>query len=111
MAPRLQHPGHWRRPLHDPRRPRRYCHRRRPHHALRQVPGGTPPMKALSLDRYIARESAIHAADARIKFVLVVASILSVSLLPIGSFVALALASGVLVLLSSIAGLGPLPLD
>lgn len=67
-------------------------------------------MKALSLDRYIARESAIHATDARIKFVLVVAFILSVSLLPTGSFVALALAWVALVALSSIAGLGPLRL-
>jgi cobalt/nickel transport system permease protein len=64
-------------------------------------------MKTISLDRYIARESSIHAADARIKFVLVVGFILSLSLLPIGSFAALAIGWLALVLLSSIARLGP----
>ena len=46
----------------------------------------------LDLDRYIARESPLHRADARLKFLLAVAFIVAVSLLPTGSFAALAIA-------------------
>ena len=43
----------------------------------------------LDLDRYVARDSPLHRADARLKFVLTVGFILAISLLPIGAFLAL----------------------
>ena len=46
----------------------------------------------MDLDRAIARDSPLHRADPRLKFVAVVATILSISLLPVGAFAALALA-------------------
>lgn len=46
----------------------------------------------MQLDRYVERESPVHHADARLKFVVTVGFILSLSLLPIGSFVALGIA-------------------
>lgn len=49
----------------------------------------------------------MHRADARLKFVLVVGFILSVSLLPVGSFAALGMAWLVLVAVSFLARLGP----
>lgn len=49
-------------------------------------------MSTLTLDRYLVRESAVHAADARLKFVVTVGFILSLSLLPVGAFVALGMA-------------------
>jgi cobalt/nickel transport system permease protein len=53
----------------------------------------------MDLDRYIERDSPVHAADARLKFLVTIAFILSLSLLPIGSFVAIAIAwVGLLVL-------------
>ena len=65
----------------------------------------------LDLDRYIARESPLHAADARLKFLLTIAFIVAVSLLPTGSFAALAIAWAALVVLSATAGLGPFRLS
>ena len=54
----------------------------------------------MDLDRYIARESPIHAADARLKFIATVAFIVTVSLLPVGSFLALGLAELVVIAVS-----------
>jgi cobalt/nickel transport system permease protein len=65
----------------------------------------------LDLDRYIARESPIHAADARLKFLLTIAFIVAIGLLPVGSFVAIAIAWAALVVLSATAGLGPFRLS
>ncbi|MCU0479385.1 MAG: hypothetical protein MUE92_11715, partial [Chloroflexi bacterium] len=64
----------------------------------------------LNLDRYLARDSIVHRVDPRLKFVLTVAFILSISLLPVGSFVALGIAWLALVALSTLARLGPLRL-
>jgi energy-coupling factor transporter transmembrane protein EcfT len=61
----------------------------------------------LDLDRYIARESPLHAADARLKFLLTIAFIVAIGLLPTGSFAAIGIAWAVLVALSATAGLGP----
>ncbi len=68
-------------------------------------------MSGFQLDRYIERDSPIHDADGRLKFVLVIGFILSVSLLPIGSFLALGLAWVVLVVFAMVARLGPLRLS
>jgi cobalt/nickel transport system permease protein len=43
----------------------------------------------VQLDRFLERDSPLHRADARLKFVATVAFILSLSLLPVGSFAAL----------------------
>lgn len=64
-------------------------------------------MSGLALDRYLPRESGIHALDARVKFVLTVGFILAVSLLPVGSFLALAIAWLAVALVSAGAKLGP----
>jgi cobalt/nickel transport system permease protein len=64
-------------------------------------------MSSFTLDRYIPRSSPVHAAEPRLKLALVVAFILAISLLPIGSFVALAIAFVLLVALSTMARLGP----
>jgi cobalt/nickel transport system permease protein len=61
----------------------------------------------LQLDRYIARTSRLHTADARLKFLLTVAFIVAISLLPTGAFVALAIAWSTIVVLSWSAHLGP----
>jgi cobalt/nickel transport system permease protein len=63
------------------------------------------------LDRYIARESPLHAADARLKFLLTIAFIVAVGLLPTGAFAAIAIAWAALVILSATAGLGPFRLS
>jgi cobalt/nickel transport system permease protein len=65
----------------------------------------------VDLERAVAGTSVVHRADPRLKFVAIVASILAISLLPVGSFVALAAAWAVLVAASTVAGLGPLRLS
>jgi cobalt/nickel transport system permease protein len=67
-------------------------------------------MTSFTLDRYIPRSSPIHGAEPRLKLVLVVAFILSISLLPVGSFAALLVAFVALTTLSVLAKLGPLRL-
>ncbi len=62
----------------------------------------------MDLDRAVARDSALHRADPRLKFVAVIATILSVSLLPVGAFAALVLMWVALAAASMIARLGPL---
>jgi cobalt/nickel transport system permease protein len=64
----------------------------------------------MELDRYIPRQSLAHQADARLKVLLAVATILGIALLPNGTFVAYALVWLVLVAASSVARLGPLRL-
>ncbi len=63
-------------------------------------------MSTLTLDRYLARESPLHRADARVKLLATVGFILSLSLLPAGSFVALGLAWMAVVLLSAVGRVG-----
>jgi cobalt/nickel transport system permease protein len=67
-------------------------------------------MSSFTLDRYVPRSSPIHAAEPRLKLVLVVAFILSISLLPVGSFFALGVALFALTALSVVSKLGPLRL-
>jgi cobalt/nickel transport system permease protein len=62
----------------------------------------------MHLDRYVERASPIHAADARLKFVLTIGFILAVSLLPVGGFLSLAVAWLALVGVSWQARLGVL---
>jgi len=62
----------------------------------------------LDLDRYIARESPIHRADARVKFIATIGFIVAVSLLPVGAFVALGVAWLGVVAMSVAAHLGPI---
>jgi cobalt/nickel transport system permease protein len=69
-------------------------------------PAREPEDRTLDLDRYIARDSWLHRADARPKLVLVVASIVAVGLLPVGGYVALAVAWIALVLVAVSARLG-----
>lgn len=64
----------------------------------------------MQLDRYVERESPVHGADARLKFVVTVAFILALSLLPIGSFVALAIALAAVWTAALVARLSPLRL-
>ncbi len=59
------------------------------------------------MDRYLARDSVVHRVDPRLKLVLAVAAILAISLLPVGSFIALAVAWLGLAVLSTLARLGP----
>lgn len=65
----------------------------------------------MNLDRAVARVSPVHRADPRLKFVAVIATILAISLLPIGAFAALAITWLTLVALSTVAGLGPVHLS
>lgn len=65
----------------------------------------------MDLDRAVARNSPIHRADPRLKFVAVVATILAISLLPVAAFAALALVWLALVAASTLAGLGPFRLS
>ena len=60
----------------------------------------------MELDRAIAGTSPIHRADPRLKFAAVVATILSISLLPVGAFAALGLMWLALTGASLVAGLG-----
>lgn len=64
----------------------------------------------MELDRYIPRHSPLHRADARLKIVLTVATIVGVALLPTGAFVAYAIVWLVLMAASTLAHLGPLRL-
>lgn len=64
-------------------------------------------MSGLALDRYLPRESPVHALDARVKFLVAVGFILTVSLLPTGAFAALAAAWAAVALASGAAKLGP----
>ena len=64
----------------------------------------------MELDRYIPRQSPAHGADARLKIVLALATILGIALLPVGAFVAYALVWVVLAAASAYARLGPLRL-
>lgn len=66
---------------------------------------------SISIDRTVARDSALHRADPRLKFIGAVAAIGTLSLLPVGAFVALAIAWVALALASSAAQLGPLRLS
>lgn len=65
----------------------------------------------IDLDRAVARDSAIHRADPRLKFVAVVATILSISLLPVGAFAALGVMWLALIGASVLARLGPMRLS
>jgi cobalt/nickel transport system permease protein len=65
----------------------------------------------MDLDRAIARDSPIHRADPRLKLVATVATILAISLVPIGGFASLAIAWAGLALASTIARLGPFRLS
>jgi cobalt/nickel transport system permease protein len=65
----------------------------------------------MELDRYVEGGSIFHRSDARLKFVLTIAAILSISLLPVGAFAALGIAWLVLVTCSATAGLGPFRLS
>jgi len=64
----------------------------------------------MELDRYIPRHSPAHRADARLKILFIVATVLGIALLPVGAFVAYAVVWLVLVGASTIAQLGPLRL-
>jgi cobalt/nickel transport system permease protein len=61
----------------------------------------------MDLDRYLERSSPLHRADARVKFLVTLGFIFSISLLPIASFVALAGAWLLVVAASLIARVGP----
>jgi cobalt/nickel transport system permease protein len=61
----------------------------------------------VDVNRYVPRDSPIHGADARLKFVLTIAFILTVSLLPVGAWLSIALAWLALVGVSWRAHLGP----
>ncbi len=65
----------------------------------------------MDLDRAVARSSPIHRADPRLKFVATVATILAISLLPVGAFAALAVVWVALIGASGLARLGPLRLS
>ena len=65
----------------------------------------------MELDRAVARDSPMHRADPRLKFLAIVATILAISLLPVGAFLALALMWGALTAASLLAALGPLRLS
>lgn len=65
----------------------------------------------MDLDRAIARDSPIHRADPRLKLVATVATVLAITLVPIGGFAALGIAWAGLALASTVARLGPLRLS
>lgn len=62
----------------------------------------------MQLDRYLHRDSVVHRADGRVKFLLTVGLILWLSLLPVGSFVAIALAWAVVGAAALLARIPPL---
>ncbi len=66
---------------------------------------------SLALERSIARDSPLHRADPRLKFVATIATIVAISLLPVGAFTALAVAWVALALASAVAQLGPFRLS
>jgi cobalt/nickel transport system permease protein len=61
----------------------------------------------MDLDRTIPRDSPLHRADPRLKLIGAVATILAITLVPIGGFGALAIAWAGLTLASTVARLGP----
>lgn len=63
--------------------------------------------RPIDLDREIPRESPLHAADSRLKIVLALVAILTLALLPDGSFAALLIALLALATASATAALGP----
>jgi cobalt/nickel transport system permease protein len=65
----------------------------------------------MELDRAIARDSPVHRADPRLKLVGTVATILAVTLVPVGGFAALAIAWASLTVVSTVARIGPLRLS
>jgi cobalt/nickel transport system permease protein len=65
----------------------------------------------MELDRAIARDSAIHRADPRLKLVATVLVILAITLVPVGGFAALAIAWLGLAAASTLARLGPFRLS
>ncbi|MGH2427792.1 MAG: cobalt ECF transporter T component CbiQ [Candidatus Limnocylindria bacterium] len=65
----------------------------------------------MDLDRVVARDSPLHRADPRLKFVATIATILAISMLPVAAFAALALVWLALIAASLIARLGPLRLS
>jgi cobalt/nickel transport system permease protein len=73
--------------------------------------GARRERRTLELDRYVEGDSPFHKADARLKFILTIAAILAISLLPMGSWLAMLLAWLVLVACSATAGLGPFRLS
>jgi cobalt/nickel transport system permease protein len=62
----------------------------------------------MDLDRYIERDSPIHGADARLKFLVTIGFILALSLLPIGSFAAIGGAWAALLVATVVARIYPL---
>jgi cobalt/nickel transport system permease protein len=62
----------------------------------------------VDLDRYIARHSPIHRADARVKFIATIVFIVAVALLPTAAWIALALAWLGVIVATMAAKLGPL---
>ncbi|HEX2766135.1 MAG TPA: cobalt ECF transporter T component CbiQ [Candidatus Limnocylindria bacterium] len=65
----------------------------------------------MELDRAIARDSPIHRADPRLKLVATVATILAITLVPVGGFAALVIAWAGLTVASTVAQLGPFRLS
>lgn len=65
----------------------------------------------MDLDRAIAGDSPFHRADPRLKLVATIATIVAISLVPVGGFAALGLAWAGLTAASAVAGLGPLRLS
>jgi cobalt/nickel transport system permease protein len=65
----------------------------------------------MDLDRAVARDSPIHRADPRLKLVATIATILAITLVPIGGFLALAIAWAALTIASVVARLGPIRLS
>jgi cobalt/nickel transport system permease protein len=61
----------------------------------------------MDLDRAVAGNSPLHRADPRLKIVATIATILTISLLPVGAFAALATLWVALIVASAVAGLGP----
>jgi cobalt/nickel transport system permease protein len=61
----------------------------------------------MDLDRAVAGDSPLHRADPRLKFIATIAAILTISLLPVGAFAALAILWVALIVASATAGLGP----
>ena len=61
----------------------------------------------LDLDRYVDRQSPLHRADARVKFIATVAFIVAVGLLPVGAYAALGLAWLAVIGTAAVAHLGP----
>lgn len=65
----------------------------------------------MELDRYVEGTSLLHRTDARLKFLLAIAAIASLSIVPVGSALAFAVAWLVLVAAAASAGIGPFRLS